>query len=412
MANVNVISEGPGPLPRDVRRYLQNGDAAASAGSDDGADRAAAGVRRRGPGNPNVIAAVPAGDADLEILMVAPGAGAGRPAAPLSAAALVGESAPMQALKRRLRQLLDVEKHGGGRQLAAVLISGETGTGKKLLAQALHFEGARRDAPFVKVDCASLTPPRFEAELFGIGSEGSAPGGERRVGLVEAADGGTLLLDEIDELELPCQARLLKLLEEQRFWGDGGRERRVDIRVIATTDRDLERMVRQGRFRGDLYFRLCVVTLAMPPLRRMVDDIPRLAEFYLQRHGLRYGRSGLRLSAAAQARLSAYDWPGNVRELSNKLEQTVLLGQGELIDAEQLGIAAAPAEAASPHRRESAAAAADPGNAEPDAEQRDALRRALDKTAWNVSRSARLLGLSRDTIRYRIRKFGFVRPSE
>jgi DNA-binding NtrC family response regulator len=329
---------------------------------------------------------------------------------PMSLAAIIGESAPIQVLKRRARSLLDAEKRGGNHDLPPILISGETGTGKKLLAQALHFEGSRSDGPFVRVNCACVTPQRFEAEMFGLGTEASVQGGERKIGLVEAADGGTLFLDEIDELDLSCQTRLLKLLEEPiLIQGDGGRHRRVDVRIIASTNQDLEGMVRNGSFRCDLYFRLCVVTLAMPPLRSMGDDIVRIAEFYLQRHGVRYGRTGLRLLAGAKARLKAYGWPGNARELRNKLEQTVLLAQGELIDAEQLGIAVAGSHVEAQASSGTMVAAHHGEDRAPEPGQKERLRQALEKTDWNVSRSARLLGLSRDIVRNRIKKFGFVR---
>jgi DNA-binding NtrC family response regulator len=378
-------------------------------GADEGGDLPAAGVRRCGRGDLGTLMGLLADDPEFEIFMMP---GSGRPpavdatAAPASLAAIIGESAPMQALKRRARQLLAAERRGGDRDLPPILISGDTGTGKKLLAEALHAEGARSAGPFVEVSCASLTPQRFEAEMFGLEAAQATPGGEGRTGLVESADGGTLFLDAVGELDLACQTRLLKLLAEQALpRGGAGRERRADIRIIAATSQDLEQMVQQGRFRGDLYFRLCVVTLAMPPLHSTGDDILRIAEFYLQHYALRYGRSGLRFAAGARARLLAYGWPGNVRELRNKLEQTALLAQDELIDAEQLGIGAVK------HRP--AAVAADLAGGEGlDPSQREAVRGVLEKTAWNVARSARLLGLTRDMMRYRIRKFGLVRPDD
>ncbi len=236
------------------------------------------------------------------------------------------------------------------------------------------------------------------------------------MGLVESADGGTLFLDEIGEVDLAIQAKLLKLLEEKSVRRIGStRERRVNIRIISATNQNLENMVRGGKFRADLFFRLRIITLRVPPLRERGDDVLRLARHFLEAHGKRYGKRGLAFSEDAEHVLTDYGWPGNVRELRNMLEQTVLLAQDAVITAEQLAICSGLSAAAD---RESDQELSNGSSAIPrqgmklSDMERDLVARTLDKTDWNVSKSAKLLGLSRDMLRYRIEKYGLVRPNE
>ncbi len=328
--------------------------------------------------------------------------------------AIVGESAPMRAAKAKARQVLEAERRMSDNDLPAILITGETGTGKELLARALHFEGVRSNWPFVEINCASLPPNLLESELFGHERGAFTDAKDRRIGLVEAADGGTLFLDEIGEVDLSIQAKLLKLLEEKTLRRVGSvRERKVNIRIVSATNRDLEQMVREGRFRSDLYFRLRVITLSMPPLRDTGDDILRIARFYLQSHAKRYGKKGLHFTAEAEHALLAHSWPGNVRELRNMLEQTVLLSQGESITPDQIACSTR-----SPHDEKAAAPEPAYGDVAIGARglgkvpemERELLVKTLEKTDWNISKSAKLLGLSRDMLRYRIEKYGFARP--
>ncbi|MFZ2266473.1 MAG: sigma-54 dependent transcriptional regulator [Azonexus sp.] len=328
-------------------------------------------------------------------------------------AAIIGASPAMLATKARLQHVLEAEKSICDDDLPAILITGETGTGKELLARAAHFDGGRSKSPFVEINCASLPPTLLEAELFGHERGAFTDAKERRVGLIEAADGGTLFLDEIGEIDLSIQAKLLKVLEEKtvRRIG-GGREQKVNIRIISATNQDLEKMVREGRFRSDLYFRLRVVTLSMPPLRNGGDDILHLANFYLQAHGRRYGKPQLRFTPDAEQLLLDYSWPGNVRELRNMLEQTVLLAVDEWITPDQLAICPGLLR---DDRREDGVADADEtrfaqGTKIADLE-RDMVSKALVKTDWNFSKSARLLGLSRDILRNRVAKYGLLRPA-
>jgi two-component system, NtrC family, response regulator AtoC len=320
-----------------------------------------------------------------------------------NAAGLLGESPPMRDLKQKLQQLLRAEsqlREGGA---PAVLLLGETGSGKELVARALHFNGARRDRPFVELNCAALPAQLLESELFGHERGAFTGARERKLGLVETAEGGTLFLDEIGDLDIALQAKLLKLLEEKTTRRIGSlREQRVDVRIVAATHRPLETLVREQRFRADLYYRLCVVQLSLPPLRERGADILLLGQHFLQQHARRYGIETPALAAGAAQALLDHPWPGNVRELRNTLEQAVLLHPGAVIEGHRLALSQAAAPAALP-----GAAATLPEL------ERQALLQALERNGWNVSRAARALGITRDTLRYRIEKFDLsaVAPS-
>jgi two-component system response regulator AtoC len=215
---------------------------------------------------------------------------------------LVGGSPAMLALKDRITRILAAESLMKNIDLPVVLIEGETGTGKELVARALHFEGARRDNPFVEINCAAIPPQLLEAELFGHEKGAFTDAKERRLGLVETADGGTLFLDEVGELDMAMQAKLLKLLEDRSVRRVGSaKERKVDVRIISATNCDLEQMVRQGRFRKDLFFRLRIISLKVPSLRDRGADVLLLARYFLDLHGKRYGKPNLQFSRDAEA---------------------------------------------------------------------------------------------------------------
>jgi two-component system, NtrC family, response regulator AtoC len=334
--------------------------------------------------------------------------------------AIIGESAPTAAVKAKVRQILEAEKQIISCELPSIFIHGETGTGKELLARALHFDGARKDKPFIEINCASLPNNLLESELFGHEKGAFTDAKESRVGLAEAADGGTLFLDEIGEIDLALQAKLLTLLEQKIVRRIGSvRERKVNIRIISATNQDLEKMVREGRFRSDLYFRLRVITLATAPLRATGQDILRIAEFYLKLHARHYGKKNLYFTPAAE-QLLFYTWPGNVRELRNTLEQTVLLASGQAIDADQIAISTGlmhDSRLISDRRSPISDSAQKPQFLEKIAtdisdDNQDLVRRTLEKTGWNVSKSAKLLGLTRDMMRYRIEKYGLYAPQD
>ena len=255
---------------------------------------------------------------------------------------LVGESTAIRQLRGSLQQLLDAEAHMSPSGLStppAVLILGETGTGKEVAARTLHFSGRRREKPFVELNCAALPAQLLESELFGHERGAFTGANERKLGLVETAEGGTLFLDEIGDMDLGLQAKLLKLLEERTMRRVGGlRELSVDVRVIAATHRPLETLVQEGRFRADLYFRLCVVRLVIAPLRDRERDPLLLAEHFLGELAARYGRPTPSISPAAQRRMLAHSWPGNVRELRNVLEQALLMCGNGPIDEQHLAL--------------------------------------------------------------------------
>jgi Nif-specific regulatory protein len=296
---------------------------------------------------------------------------------------------------------------------ATVLLHGETGTGKGLLARAIHVNSSRRDQPFVHVDCTTLPAGLVESELFGH-ERGAYTGADARViGKVEQANGGTLFLDEVGELPLPLQGKLLRFVQERQFERIGGRETlTADVRLVAATNRDLGAMAAAGQFRSDLYFRLRVVEIEIPPLRaRGGDDITDLAEHFVQQFSRRYRKGPLRLADAARPVLQQYAWPGNVRELENTIERATVLAAGTTIGIKDLALRTTPPGSASDSIVGMAAIAAASSAALPlpegvhlpsglsleEAERRYA-RAILDREGGNQSAAARALGISRNKL--------------
>jgi len=286
-----------------------------------------------------------------------------------------------------------------------VLLLGETGTGKQRMALAIHLGSPRREGPFIPVDCVSLPEDGAEVLLFGRSDGAFTRARQMPEGYVLAADGGTLFLDEVAELPLPLQAKLLRFIDSGEYLPAGqSRIERVDVRIIAATNRDLAREVEKGRFRADLYYRLRVVPLELPPLRARAGDLEllldRLTAELAERHGLtgpRYTREALRL-------LRAHRWPGNVRELRNFAERMLVLLPGSTITPGNL-----PAEMRQPETSQDAATTGlfnlPPAGVRLEDLEVDLIRQALARTSGNRSRAARLLGLTRDTLLYRIKKY-------
>jgi DNA-binding NtrC family response regulator len=331
-------------------------------------------------------------------------------ASPGGSETLVGDSESMRAVRSQLQQIVAAETHLREGAPPAVLVTGETGTGKELVARALHFDGPRARGPFVEINCAALPPQLLESELFGHERGAFTDAKQRKVGLVEAADGGTLFLDEIGDIDAQTQVKLLKLLEERSVRRLGSvRDMNVDVRIIAATHQPLEEMVRRGTFRADLYFRLRMIIVRLPALRERGDDVLRLAERFLAEQCRRYGKPSLYLSAAAREVLRRYSWPGNVRELRNMIEQAVLLATQDAIEPRHLPVCetlATPPTPAPDSVRAASTASVDPGAPATtllDAE-RALILDALRRSNWNVTQAARLLNISRDTMRYRIEK--------
>jgi len=284
---------------------------------------------------------------------------------------------------------------------STVLIYGESGTGKELVARAIHQESDRRQRPFYAVNVAALPEGVLEAELFGH-EKGAFTGADAgKIGLFEQASGSTLFLDEVGDLKRDLQVKLLRTLQEREILRVGGRERvRVDVRIVAATNHDLDAAVREGRFREDLYYRLNVITIALPPLRERRTDIPLLVEHFVTKHG-GSGRSRS-VSPEALKVLVNYDWPGNVRELEAVIERSLLLSDGDAVLPGDLP----PAVRAGITPRGRGTAVLDIPDSGIDLEgvERALIAKALEKTGGNVSRAARLLGLSRRTLQYRLEK--------
>ena len=313
-------------------------------------------------------------------------------------ARLVAESAPMKEMLRV------VHKVAPGK--TTVLVSGESGTGKELIARAVHELSPRAGGPFVPVNCGAIPDQLIESELFGHAKGAFTGAQSAKRGLFEEADAGTLFLDEIGELPLNLQVSLLRALQEGeiRRVGDA-RSIKVDVRVIAATNRDLGQEVAQGRFREDLYYRLNVVALKLPALRERQEEIPILAARFLERHARRLGVVRKELSGGALAVLQAWRWPGNVRELENALERALVLSEDEQIEAEAL-----PEEMRAAGAPKGPPAPPGEGDLSVKRAQRaleaDLIRRALERTGGNRSRAAELLELSPRALLYKIREYG------
>jgi len=307
---------------------------------------------------------------------------------------IVGSSAKIQDVLRMVSRLKDTR--------TPVLITGESGTGKELVARAIHFRGAFANRPFVAVDCGSLVPTLIESELFGY-EKGAFTGAlKSRTGLFQSADGGTIFLDEIGELPLEMQAKLLRALQEKEVRPVGSNQPvKVDVRVIAATNRDLEKEYRSGTFRKDLYFRLNVVTLHVPPLRERRSDIPMLAHWFLDRCAP--GRS-VQVTNAAMKSLLQYDWPGNVRELENCVERALALGNQQIIDVDDLPQAIASTSPASENSVTSQSAQAYSTTDLEDIE-RTTIERVFQQVKGDKALAGKMLGISRATLYRKLKRY-------
>jgi Nif-specific regulatory protein len=310
---------------------------------------------------------------------------------------LVGESPALQEVKRKI-------------QLAAasdvtVLIRGETGVGKELVARAIHYCSPRAGKPFICLNCAALAESLLESELFGHEKGAFTGATERKIGKFEAAHQGTIFLDEIGELTPSAQAKLLRILEGHPFERVGGSQPiRVNVRVVAATNRPLEEAIQAGRFRLDLYYRLQVMEIFVPPLRERREDIPLLAEYFLRQFASQMGRRLRGLTPAAMKKLLEHHWPGNVRELRNVIERAVVLTQRQVIDAEDIWLAPVQPESRSVQQPSSAY---EPITLE-ELEKRHILA-TLEHTKWNKSQAARILGIERSTLDRKIHAYGLAK---
>ena len=307
---------------------------------------------------------------------------------------IVGTSAALGRVLAQVEQVAPTD--------APVLLLGETGTGKDLVARALHERSRRRERPLVTVNCAALPSSLVESELFGYEKGAFTGAVQRTIGRFEVAHGGTLFLDEIGELPLEVQAKLLRVLQAGEFERLGSSKTiKVDVRLIAATNRDLEREVREGRFRADLYYRLSVFPIALPPLRERREDIPLLVWHFITRRQAALGRSVKRVPERLMRAFTAHAWPGNVRELENVVERALIMTSGATLAADPAFLEAAPL-----------AAAVGPEASLAEAE-RAHIRAVLDACGWKISgkgNAADRLGLNRSTLQFRMKKLGIARP--
>jgi two-component system response regulator AtoC len=327
---------------------------------------------------------------------------------------ILGESPALKAVLEQVRQISALD------ETPPVLITGETGTGKGIVARTIHNSGPRAGKAFIDVNCTTLPANLMEAELFGYERGAFTDAKESKIGLFEAAEGGFLFLDEVGDLELSLQGKLLRAIEERTVRRVGGiRDRKINVRILAATNRDLGKEVQLSRFRSDLYFRLAVILLHLPPLRERGDDVMLLADHFLRRFSTKYGKPVRRIDGAARDRLLTYPWPGNVRELSHVIERAVLWSRDSTLTAEHLSLTAPgePSKSTSiPVRDEGAGAekalrsetAATPEwmGADLTEVERSMIERAMQEAGGNQTRAAQRLGISRDTLRYRLKKFG------
>jgi two-component system nitrogen regulation response regulator NtrX len=311
---------------------------------------------------------------------------------------IIGESVPMKAL----RQQLSLMAATNGR----VLIFGESGTGKELVAHALHALSSRAAEAFVEVNCAAIPEELIESELFGHTKGSFTSAHEDKIGKFQKADGGTLFLDEVGDMSLRTQAKVLRSLEEQRFEPVGGPGSvQVDVRVVAATNKNLEEEIERGNFREDLFYRLNVIPFSVPPLRDRREDIPLLADYFLNEFTTAYGRKPKELTPEAYRVLGEYHWPGNVRELKNLIERIVILNPQVRVDARHIPLAGTRKPQDRPVDRFGSLQEVR------EAAERDYILRKLEETAGNVTRTAELLGLERSNLYRKMKTLG-IGPKE
>ncbi|HZM89280.1 MAG TPA: sigma-54 dependent transcriptional regulator [Blastocatellia bacterium] len=314
---------------------------------------------------------------------------------------IIGQSEEMERVKKMICKVAGSS--------STVMIRGDSGVGKERVARAIHKASPRADAVFQAVNCAAINENLIESELFGH-EKGSFTGAHtQKKGQFETADQGTLFLDEIGDLNISMQAKILRALQEREVMRVGGTKPiKVDVRVIAATNRDLEAMVKDGRFREDLYYRLNIIPIVIPPLRNRRDDIPALVDFFIAKHTAGAHRQIRGLTPGARNLIMSYSWPGNVRQLESAIERAILLCEGNEIEVEDL-----PVEI----RQEGTSASAfnfklPPEGISFDEVERSLITQAMEQTNWNITRAAKLLGLSFRTLQYRLEKFGIKKSSK
>jgi transcriptional regulator with PAS, ATPase and Fis domain len=315
---------------------------------------------------------------------------------------IVGISEHIQDVRELIKKIASSEA-------STILIQGESGTGKDLVAHAVHYESSRRERPFFAINCAAIPENLMESELFGHEKGAFTDASAQKKGMFEIADGGTLLLDEVSEMTLGMQAKLLRVLEGQSFRRVGGvKNITVDVRVIVASNRNLEEAVRTNKFRQDLYFRLAIIPLYLLPLREHKKDIPALLEHFIQHYNQKFGKSIQGLTKEADELLINYDWPGNVRELKNAIERVMILAEGNRVSAKYLpiriaegGIMPIPMNERNNNERIQLPS----GGISLHNVEKELIKQALQQSRGNKSTAAKLLHITRDTLRYKVKKY-------
>jgi PAS domain S-box-containing protein len=322
---------------------------------------------------------------------------------------ITDEAAPQKreviAESPSMREVLNFVRRVAASEATTILLEGENGTGKDLIAKTLHYQSVRQAEPFIAINCAAIPDSLLESELFGYEKGAFTDARSQKRGIFELADKGTLFLDEIGEIPLMLQAKLLRVLEEQTFRRLGGlKDIKLDLRVVAATNKNLREAVKEGAFRQDLYFRLNVIQILIPALRERTEDIVPLTKFFVEHYNRKFKRNIEGLNEAAARLLMSHDWPGNVRELRNAIERAMILEESSLITPASLPIAIS--------RPESGTVLPVPASTDLPTEglslednERNLLARALEKTNGNQTQAARLLRITRDTLRYKMKKF-------
>jgi DNA-binding NtrC family response regulator len=335
-------------------------------------------------------------------------------------------------VSQKMSELLGFVNKVAASEATTILVQGESGTGKDLIAKAIHYESRRQDKPFVAINCSAIPETLMEAELFGHERGAFTDAKTMKKGLFEMADGGTLFLDEIGELSPLLQAKLLRVLEDQVIRRVGGvRDMQVDVRVIAASNRDLERAVRESQFRQDLYYRLAIISIFLPPLRERKEDILPLVEFFISRYNRKFRKNVTGITDETRKLMLKYDWPGNVRELKNAVERAMILEEDTKLNPDYLPFAVAKQHSALTAFESSSGQNGGGGSGKqlPDGRslpkleipeggtsleevERELVEIAMSQANGNQTHAARLLDISRDALRYKLKKFGLVHTEE
>jgi len=327
----------------------------------------------------------------------------------------------------KMTELMAFVRKVASSEATTILIQGESGTGKDLIAKAIHYESSRQEKPFVAINCSAIPETLMEAELFGHEKGAFTDAKQMKKGLFETADGGTLFLDEIGELSPLLQAKLLRVLEDQIIRRVGGvRDMQVDVRVIAASNRDLEKAVREGHFRQDLYYRLAIIAVFIPPLRERKEDIMPLVDFFIGLYNSRFKKSVRGVTADTRRLLQNHNWPGNVRELKNSIERAMILEDEQFLHSMYLPFSVAESDGLTAFERTSSSDGEqhlaggrtlprlyipDGGTSLEDVE-RAMVELAMKQANHNQTHAAKLLNISRDALRYKLKKFGFIRAED